>query len=168
MPGFLTVLASRSPHETSNPDVGCVRYARTRFLFKRPQSQRRVDMCCPRTPFGLPEKVQQAVACIHIGCISQGMHAASCSNDLSSRLKIFSDDLSFSVRWTFMPTRFQAAFECATRGQRVPTLPCCIKKQLENYNHSNEFAFSFNLSNKISALTLMEFLYSFGIFFQLY
>ncbi|EGQ77034.1 hypothetical protein HMPREF9418_1386 [Neisseria macacae ATCC 33926] len=24
----------------------------------------------------------------------------------------------------------------------------CIKKQLENYNHSNEFAFSFNLSNK--------------------
>ena len=22
-----------------------------------------------------------------------------------------------------MPTRFQAAFECATRGQRVPTLP---------------------------------------------
>ena len=64
-----------------------------------------------------------------------------------------------------MPTRFQAAFECATRGQRVPTLPCCIKKQLENYNHSNEFAFSFNLSNKISALTLMEFLYLFGIFF---
>ena len=74
--------------------------------------------------------------------------------------------LGFSVGWAFMPTRFQAAFECATRGQRVPTLPCCIKKQLENYNHSNEFAFSFNLSNKISALTLMEFLYSFGIFFS--
>lgn len=52
--------ASRSPHETSNPDVGCVRYARTRFLFKQPQSQRRVGMCCPRTPFRLPEKVQAA------------------------------------------------------------------------------------------------------------
>ena len=49
-------VASRSPHETSNPDVGCVRYARTRFLFKQPQSQRRVGMCCPRTPFRLPEK----------------------------------------------------------------------------------------------------------------
>ena len=53
-------VASRSPHETSNPDVGCVRYARTRFLFKQPQSQRRVGMCCPRTPFRLPEKVQAA------------------------------------------------------------------------------------------------------------
>jgi len=32
---FSTIrIASRSPHETSNPDVGCVRYARTRFLFK--------------------------------------------------------------------------------------------------------------------------------------
>ena len=47
------VVASRSPHKTSNPDVGCVRNARTRFLFKRPQSQRRVDMCCPRV-FRLP------------------------------------------------------------------------------------------------------------------
>ena len=47
--------ASRSPHETPNPDVGCVRYARTRFLFKR-----RVVNCCPRSPLGLPEKVQAA------------------------------------------------------------------------------------------------------------
>ena len=31
--------------------------------------------------------MQQAVVCIHIGCISQGTHTASCSNDLSSRLK---------------------------------------------------------------------------------
>ena len=36
--------ASRRPHETSNPDVGCVRYARTRFLFKRPQSRRWVSV----------------------------------------------------------------------------------------------------------------------------
>ena len=43
-------VASRSPYETSNPDVGCVRYARTRFLFKRPQSRRCVDNCCPRSP----------------------------------------------------------------------------------------------------------------------
>ena len=29
------------------------------------------------------------------------------------------------VGWAFMPTRFQAAFGHGTRGQQVPTLPCC-------------------------------------------
>ena len=59
-PHTLRHAASRSPHKTSNPDVGCVRNARTRFLFKRPQSRRRVVNCCPRSPLGLPEKVQAA------------------------------------------------------------------------------------------------------------
>ena len=56
----LIIVASRSPHETSNPDVGCVRYARTRFLFKQPQFRRRAVNCCPRSTLELPEKVQAA------------------------------------------------------------------------------------------------------------
>ena len=41
--------------------------------------------------------------------------------------------MPFSVEWAFTPTRFQAALECATRGQQVPTLPNTAFRQKQRF-----------------------------------
>ena len=59
---FQTIsIASRSPHKTFSPDVGCVRYVRTQFCLSKPHQRRRrkppTNPLLPLRPIGIPREM---------------------------------------------------------------------------------------------------------------